>query len=93
MPRARTIVVAVIVGVTAGIYFQNWVGWPSFVAIAVAAVLAVGILLIAASLEEDPKTADAAWRAASQDLDRHQPPEPGDGEATVIDATPAPPSR
>ena len=91
MPRVRTILVAVVVGVAAGIYFQAWVGWPSFVAIAVAAVLAVGILLIAASLEEDPKTADAAWGAASEDLNRHRPPEPGDGEATVVDATPAPP--
>jgi hypothetical protein len=92
VPRARTILIAVVVGVAAGIYLQAWVGWPSFVAIAVAAVLAVAILLIAASLEEDPKTADAAWRAASQDLDGHQPPEPGGGEASAVDVTPAPPS-
>jgi len=85
--------VALVVGVAAGTYFQGWVGWPSFVAIAVAAVLAVGILLIAASLEDDPKTADAAWRAATGDLDRHRPPEPDADEPTDVDGPPAPSSR
>jgi hypothetical protein len=68
MPGGRTILAALAVGLVVGIYLQRWVGWPTFLAVAIGAVMAVLILLVAASLGQDDAAADAAWRAAAPDL-------------------------
>jgi hypothetical protein len=73
MAGGRTILAAVAVGVAVGAYLQGWVGWPTFVAVAVGAVMAVFILLVAASLGQDDAAADAAWRAAAPDLAGRDP--------------------
>jgi predicted MFS family arabinose efflux permease len=94
MPAIRTIVAAAVVGVGMGIYLQSWVGWPTYVAVAVGAVMAIVILLIASSLEDDADAADSAWRVASADLDRTVAAEPGeddDGSPVEAAGTPHPP--
>jgi hypothetical protein len=68
MPRLRAIAAALLLGVGVGAYLQAWVGWPTFVAVAVGALMAVVILLVDASLQDDAGAADAAWREASADL-------------------------
>lgn len=68
MPGGRTIVAALAVGLAVGAYLQAWVGWPTFLAVAVGAVMAVLILLVAAALGQDDAAADAAWRAAAPDI-------------------------
>ena len=73
MPGGKTILAALAVGLTVGIYLQAWVGWPTFVAVAIGAVMAVFILLVAASLGQDDAAADAAWRAAAPDLAGRDP--------------------
>jgi hypothetical protein len=73
MAGGRIILAAVAVGVAVGAYLQAWVGWPTFVAVAVGAVMAVFILLVAASLGQDDTAADAAWRAAAPDLAGRDP--------------------
>jgi hypothetical protein len=52
----------------AGIYVELWIRWPTFVAVAVGAVMAILLLMVASSLGEDPARADAAWREAAPDL-------------------------
>jgi hypothetical protein len=94
MPGIRTAVTAAVVGTAVGLYLQAWVGWPTYVAVAVGAVMAIVILLIASSLEDGAAAADAAWRVASADLDRSSPDEPGaDEDGSPVDAagTPHPP--
>ena len=73
MPSIRTILVALVVGAGFGIYLQALAGWPTFVAVAVGAVMVVFILLVAASLGDDDAAADAAWRAAAPDLASREP--------------------
>jgi predicted MFS family arabinose efflux permease len=73
MAGGRTIVAAVAVGVAVGAYLQALVGWPTFVAVAVGAVMAVFILLVAASLGQDDAAADAGWRAAAPDIAGRDP--------------------
>jgi hypothetical protein len=68
MPGARTILAALAVGVVVGAYLQAVVRWPTFVAVAVGAVMVVFILLVAASFGHDDAAADAAWRAAAPDI-------------------------
>ena len=82
MPRLRAIAVALVLALAIGAYLQNWVGWPTFVAVAVAALMAVVILLVDASIEDDAGAADAAWREASADLTaRAAVQEPDDDDA------------
>jgi hypothetical protein len=81
MPPLRAVLVAVAVAVVMGYYLQAWVGWPTFLAVGVGALMAVVILISAAALEEDVARADAAWREKSPDLDRERPPEPPDDRA------------
>ena len=73
MASGRASLAALAVGVAVGAYLQAWVGWPTFVAVAVGAVMAVFILLVAASLGQDDAAADAAWRAAAPDLAGRDP--------------------
>jgi hypothetical protein len=68
MPGARTVAIAVVVGLVAGIYVEVWIRWPTFVAVGVGAVMAILLLMVASSLGEDPAQADAAWREAAPDL-------------------------
>jgi mannose-6-phosphate isomerase-like protein (cupin superfamily) len=68
MPGARTILAALAFGLAVGVYLQAWVRWPTFVAVAVGAVMIVFILLVAASFGQDDAAADAAWRGAAPDI-------------------------
>jgi hypothetical protein len=68
VPNARIVALAVAVGIGVGLYFQLWFRWPTFLAVAAAAVMTIVLLLVAASLGEDPAVADAAWREAAPDL-------------------------
>ena len=68
MPGIRTVLIAIGVGVLAGVYVELWIRWPTFVAVAVGATMGIVLLMIASSLGEDPAAADAAWRAAAPDL-------------------------
>jgi hypothetical protein len=73
MPALRTILAALIAGFALGAYLQAWVGWPTFLAVAIGAVMVVFILLVAAALGDDEAAADAAWRAAAPDLAGRDP--------------------
>lgn len=73
MPGARAILAALAVGLAVGAYLQAWVRWPTFVAVAVGAVMVVFILLVAASIGDDDAAADAAWRAAAPDVAGRDP--------------------
>lgn len=68
MPWGRAIGAAALVGLGVALYFALWFRWPTFLAIAVGATVAVVMLLIASSLGPDPDEADSAWRAAAADL-------------------------
>ena len=68
MPGARAAIIAILVGLGAGLYFALWFHWPTFLAVAVGAFMAIVLLMIASSLGEDPAAADAAWREAAPDL-------------------------
>jgi hypothetical protein len=70
VPGLRAAGAAVLVGLIAGLYFAVWLHWPTFLAVAVGAFMALVLLMIATSLGEDPAAADAAWRAAAPDLIR-----------------------
>ena len=68
MPGARAALFAVVIGLGAGLYFALWFHWPTFLAVAVGALLGIVLLMIASSLGADPAAADAAWREAAPDL-------------------------
>jgi predicted MFS family arabinose efflux permease len=68
MPGRRALLLAAAVGVGVGTYFALWFRWPAFLAIAIGATMGVILLLMSASLGDDPTEADAAWRAAAPDL-------------------------
>jgi predicted MFS family arabinose efflux permease len=80
MPAVRTVLVALVAGFALGAYLQAWAGWPTFLAVAIGALMVVLVLLIAASLGDDDAAADAAWRAAAPDL-AGRDPGPGPAEA------------
>jgi len=73
MPAIRTVLAALVAGAALGIYLQRFAGWPTFLAVAIGAVMVVFILLVAASLSDDDAAADAAWRAAAPDLAGRDP--------------------
>lgn len=68
MPSWRALALSVALGVGVATYFALWFRWPTFLAIAIGATLAVVLLLFAASLADDPAAADSAWREAAPDL-------------------------
>lgn len=84
MPGIRALAIAIGLGLGVGIYVQGWLHWPTFLAVAVGAVMAIVLLLLAASLGEDPAAADAAWREAAADLvgrvPARKPDEPAAGD-------------
>ena len=67
-PFGRATVLGVGVGLAIGLYLAAGSGWPTYLAIAVGAFVGLVLLVIAASLGDDPGAADAAWRAAASDL-------------------------
>ena len=73
MPSGRTLLAALAVGIAVGAYLQRWVGWPTFLAVAVGAVMGVLLLVVAASFGDDDAAADAAWRAAAPDIAGRDP--------------------
>jgi hypothetical protein len=68
MPSPRAAALAVVVGLAIGLYFALWFRWPTFLAVAIGATMAIVLLLFASSLADDPAAADAAWRQAAPDL-------------------------
>jgi hypothetical protein len=73
MPGGRTLLVALAVGIAVGAYLQRALGWPTFLAVAVGAVMGVLILVVAASFSDDDAAADAAWRRAAPDIAGRDP--------------------
>jgi hypothetical protein len=88
MPGARTVLVALVVGLAVGAYLQAWVHAPTFLAVAVGAVMVVFILLVAASIGDDDAAADAAWRAAAPDIAGRDPGRSPAGKGDGADAGP-----
>ena len=84
MPGIRALAIALVLGLGVGVYVQARLHWPTFLAVAIGAVMAIVLLLLAASLGEDPAAADAAWREAAPDLigrpAAREPGEPTTGE-------------
>jgi hypothetical protein len=68
VPGGRTLLVALAVGISVGAYVQGAFGWPTFLAVALGAVMGVLILVVAASFSDDDAAADAAWRRAAPDI-------------------------
>lgn len=77
MPGRRALALAVAVGIGIAVYFALWFRWPTFLAVAIGATMAVVLVLIATSLRGDPSEADAAWRAAAPDLAARERGTPG----------------
>jgi len=69
LPGFRTLVPGAIAAIGVGLFLNASTGWPAFVAIAIGALVGLVVAIVATSLGEDPTAADAAWRAASRDLD------------------------
>jgi hypothetical protein len=87
VPGARAAIIAVLVGLAAGLYFALWFHWPTFLVVAVGAFMAIVLLMIASWLGEDPAAADAAWREAAPDL----VPPPAAPRESPRDSTPKSP--
>jgi hypothetical protein len=79
MRGARALIIAGFAGLLPAIYFAAWFKWPAFLAVGVGAIVAVGMLMVIASIGSDPASEDAAWREAASDLVR-LPGEPGPSE-------------
>jgi predicted MFS family arabinose efflux permease len=82
MPGFRVVLLAAVIGLAVGAYFQAWIHWPTPLAVAIGAAMAIFLLMIAASLGEDAAAADAAWREAAPDLVR-APGAPGPNESVA----------
>jgi hypothetical protein len=67
-PFGRAAILGVGAGVAIGVWLAASTGWPTYLAIAVGAFVGLVLLVIAASLGDDPAAADEAWRAAASDL-------------------------
>lgn len=68
MPGRRSLAVGLALGVAIGVYLETALRWPTFLSVGIGAVMALIVLLIAASVGDDPEAADAAWRAEAPDL-------------------------
>ena len=91
MPGFRGLVVAVIAGILPAAYFGLWFRWPTFLTLALGAVVAVVMLMVIASIGPDPAVEEAAWRDAAPDLVR-LPGSPGPMERPTS-RNPAPLTR
>lgn len=92
MPGIRAVALAIGLGLGVGAYAQAWLHWPTFLAVAIGAVMAIVLLLLAASLGEDAAAADAAWREAAADL-VGRPPARTPDEPTTGDPPTTPRAR
>lgn len=70
MPSVRGLIVALVSGLLPTLYFGLWFHWPTFLALATGAVVAIVMLMVIASIGPDPEAEDQAWRAAAPDLVR-----------------------
>jgi len=68
MPSLVHIVGSLLAAVVVGLVFLVWIGWPSFLAVGAGAVFGIAFLIVATALGDDPRAADAAWRAQATDL-------------------------
>jgi hypothetical protein len=79
MRGLRRFVIALVAGLLPALYFALWFRWPTFLAVAVGAVVAVVMLMVIASIGPNPAAEEAAWREAAPDLVR-LPGTPGPSE-------------
>jgi hypothetical protein len=86
VPNIRVVLLALVIGVAVGAYFVLWFHWPTFLGVGAGAVMTILLLLVAASLGDDPAVADAAWREAAPDL--IAPPAGPDEESATPPGTP-----
>jgi hypothetical protein len=70
MPGFRGFIVAFIAGLLPAAYFALWFRWPTFLALALGAIVAVVMLMVIASIGPDPAAEEAAWRDAAPDFVR-----------------------
>lgn len=71
-PSARAAILGIGGGGAVAAYLTLATGWPTYVTIGVGAFVGLVLLVIAASLGDDPEAADAAWRDAAADLYRDE---------------------
>jgi hypothetical protein len=82
VPGPKPLAIAAVLGIGVAGYFALWLHWPTFLAVAIGATMAIVLLLFASSLSDDGVEADAAWRAAAPDLiARERDVEDGSGSA------------
>jgi quercetin dioxygenase-like cupin family protein len=75
----RALVIAAVAGLLPAVYFAAWFKWPAFLAVGVGAIVALGMVMVIASIGSPPASEDAAWREAAPDLMR-RPGDPGPTE-------------
>jgi hypothetical protein len=80
MPSVAHLGGSVVAAVVVVLVFLLWIGWPGFLAVGAGAVFGVAYLIVATALGDDPRAADAAWRAQAGDLL---------GEAATTGSTPS----
>ena len=93
----RALIIAGVAGLLPAIYFAAWFKWPAFLAVGVGAIVAVGMLMVIASIGSQPASEDAAWRDVATDLVRspgqpgpteHPASQPAPGSSPTADTTP-----
>ena len=83
----RALLIAAVAALLPAIYFAAWFKWPAFLAVGVGAVVAVGMLMVIASIGANTASEDAAWRKAASDLVR-SPGAAGPSEEPAVQPTP-----
>lgn len=68
MPSLAHLAGSLAAALSVALLFLLWIGWPGFLAVAAGAVFGVAFLVVATALGDDPRAADAAWRARATDL-------------------------
>jgi hypothetical protein len=68
MPSLARVAGSLVAALTVALLFLLWIGWPGFLAVGAGAVFGVAFLVVATALGDDPRAADAAWRAQATDL-------------------------
>ncbi|HEY6058026.1 MAG TPA: hypothetical protein VIV06_08335 [Candidatus Limnocylindrales bacterium] len=85
VPSLRAIGSSVLAGVAVLGVLALWLRLPTFVAVALAALMGVLFLILTASIEADSLASDAAWRAASPDLIARAPEDLRGTASPVVD--------